>query len=80
MAEGREFLARDEWRSHGMVAFTSMAGITLCSSHGYTLGVMIAPLEDEFHWSRAGITGGLLIISTLAIFLAPAAVSSLCCF
>ncbi|MGE3691176.1 MAG: MFS transporter [Novosphingobium sp.] len=73
MAQGGQFLARDEWRSHGMVAVTSMAGIALCSSHGYTIGVMIAPLEDEFHWSRAGITGGLLIISTLAVFLAPAA-------
>lgn len=71
MAGGGEFLAKDEWRRHGMVAATSMAGITLCSMHGYTIGVMIAPLEEEFRWSRAGITGGLLIIATLAVFLAP---------
>ena len=71
MAGGGEFFARDEWRGHGMVALTSLAGITLCSTHGYTIGVMIAPLEQEFHWSRSGITGGLLIISTLAVFLAP---------
>lgn len=71
VAGGGEFFARDEWRNHGMVAATSLAGITLCSTHGYTIGVMIAPLEQEFHWSRAAITGGLLIISTLAVFLAP---------
>ena len=71
MARGREFLAWDEWRGSGMVAFTSMAGIALCSSHGYTIGVMIAPLEEAFGWSRSAITGGLLIISTLAVVLAP---------
>ncbi len=71
MAQGKEFLAWDEWRGSGMVAFTSMAGIMLCSSHGYTIGVMIAPLEEEFGWSRSGITGGLLIIATLAVVLAP---------
>jgi MFS family permease len=71
VAQGKEFLAWDEWRGSGMVAFTSMAGIMLCSSHGYTIGVMIAPLEEEFGWSRSGITGGLLIIATLAVVLAP---------
>lgn len=71
MAGRGEFFARDEWRNHGMVAATSLAGITLCSMHGYTIGVMIAPLEQEFQWSRAAITSGLLIISTFAVFLAP---------
>ena len=48
-----------------------MAGITLCSAHGYTIGVMIAPLEEEFGWSRSAITSGLLIVATLAVVLAP---------
>ena len=71
MADRGAFFAKDEWRANGMVAFTSMAGITLCSSHGYTIGVMIAPLEEEFGWSRSAITSGLLIIATLAVVLAP---------
>jgi predicted MFS family arabinose efflux permease len=32
---------------------------------------MIAPLERAFGWSRSGITGGLLIISVVALFVAP---------
>ena len=71
MAERGAFIARDEWRAQGMVAFTSMAGIALCSTHGYTIGVMIAPLEEEFGWSRAAITGGLMIVATMAVVLAP---------
>jgi MFS family permease len=63
--------AKDEWRQHGAVVIASLAGITLCSMHGYTIGIMIDPLEKEFGWSRSGISGGLLIISLVAVFLAP---------
>lgn len=62
---------RQEWRAGWPVVAASLAGITLCSAHGYTLGVMIAPLEAAFGWSRAAITGGLLIISIVAIIAAP---------
>ncbi len=73
MAAKAAIFARDEWRRDWSVVAASLAGITLCSSHGYTIGVMIGPLEEEYGWSRAGITGGLLIISFLAVFLAPLA-------
>jgi len=71
MADKAQVFDREEWRGNWQVVAASLAGITLCSTHGYTLGVMIGPLEDEFGWSRSAITGGLLIISTLAIVLAP---------
>ena len=68
-----EVFARDEWRRGWPVVTASLAGITLCSTHGYTIGVLIAPLEAAFGWSRAGITGGLLIISCFAVIAAPIA-------
>lgn len=63
--------AKEEWRQHGAVVVASLAGITLCSMHGYSIGMMIVPLEEEFGWSRSAITSGLLIISLVAVFLAP---------
>lgn len=60
-----------ELRRHWRVLPPSLAGITLCAVHGYSLGVMIAPLEAEFGWSRASISGGLFLIAMLALFCAP---------
>lgn len=60
-----------ELRRHWRVLPPSLAGITLCAVHGYSLGVMIAPLEAEFGWSRAAISGGLFIIAMLALVCAP---------
>lgn len=65
-AEGFGELRR-EWR----ILPPSLAGITLCSVHGYSLGVMIVPLEQEFGWTRAEISGGMFIISLIALFAAP---------
>ena len=58
---------RREWR----ILPPCLAGITLCSVHGYSLGVMIVPLEQEFGWTRAEISGGMFIISLIALFAAP---------
>jgi MFS family permease len=60
-----------EWRRHGLLLAPCTAGIVLCAVHGYSVGVMIGPLEREFGWSRAEISSGLLIISMVALFLAP---------
>lgn len=73
MAQQHDVFARDEWRRGWPVVTASLAGITLCSTHGYTIGVLIAPLEAAYGWSRAGITGGLLIISLFAVVAAPLA-------
>ncbi len=73
MAAKAEVFARDEWRHSWQVVAASLAGITLCSSHGYTIGLMIGPLEEEFGWSRASISGGMLIIAFVAVILAPLA-------
>ncbi len=60
-----------EWRAHGTVLFPSIAGIALVAVHGYSLGVMIAPIEQEFGWSRAEISVGHMITACIALVLAP---------
>ncbi len=60
-----------EWRQHGTLLIPSIAGISLVSVHGYSLGVMMGPLEQEFGWSRAQISAGGLIISFLSLLFSP---------
>ena len=60
-----------ELRSHWRVLPPCMIGIMLCSTHGYSLGVMIPSLEREFGWARAEISLGMMIISLIALFAAP---------
>lgn len=62
-----------EWRRHGAVLIPSVAGISLVAVHGYSLGVMMVPLEREFGWSRAEISGGTMIIAFVSLLLSPLA-------
>lgn len=73
MAAGRQAEFVSEWRSHGKLLVPCLAGIFLCSVHGYTIGVMISPLEREFGWSRAEISSGQFITAMIALVLAPLA-------
>ncbi len=56
---------------HWRVLPPCMLGITLCSTHGYSLGVMIPAIERQFGWPRAEISMGLMIISMIAVVAAP---------
>lgn len=56
---------------HWRVLPPCLAGVALCAIHGYSLGVMIPPLEREFGWQRAEISAGLMIISMIALIGAP---------
>lgn len=60
-----------EFRQYGPLLLPAMAGIMFCSIHGYSLGVMIGPLEQEFGWTRAQISTGPLIVSMIALLVAP---------
>jgi len=60
-----------EWRRHGAVLLPCLAGMMLSGLYGYSLGVMILPLEQEFGWSRAQISIGPLIISCIALLAGP---------
>jgi MFS family permease len=63
--------ALNEWRDHWPVVLSSAAGVALGSIHMYSLGVMIAPLEEEFGWSRTQITSGMVITSLFSILFSP---------
>jgi predicted MFS family arabinose efflux permease len=60
-----------ELRQHWRVLPPCLLGITLCATHGYSLGVMIPVLERQFGWARAETSLGLLIISLIAVIAAP---------
>lgn len=64
-------MSASEWRQHWTILPPCIAGIMLCAVHGYSLGVMIPVLEREFGWLRAEISAGPLIISMVALFVAP---------
>lgn len=63
--------AADEWRESWPVVLAGLAGIMLFTVHTYSLGVMIAPLEREFGWSRAQISAGPMIVAVCGVVMAP---------
>lgn len=64
-------MSPSEWRQHGTLLVPSIAGIALVGVHGYSLGVMMVPLEQEFGWSRAEISAGAMILSFVSLLLSP---------
>lgn len=71
MASRHERSGFGELRRHWRILPPCLAGITLCSVHGYSLGVMIPVLEREYGWPRAEISLGLMFISMIALVAAP---------
>jgi MFS family permease len=61
----------EEWRRGWKVVLAAFAGGLLSPMHLFSLGVMIAPLEAEFGWTRAFISTGLVVVSILSVVLAP---------
>jgi predicted MFS family arabinose efflux permease len=60
-----------EWEQHWYVLLPCIVGIMLASVQGYSLGVMIGPIEREFGWPRAEIASGSFIIACIALIVAP---------
>lgn len=71
LPQGHADSARAEWRSGWPVVLASAGGVALSTTHIYSLGIVIAPLEAQFGWSRAQISAGLLIGSLIAVFSSP---------
>lgn len=46
-----------------------MIAFACAQLYTYSMGVMIEPLQQEFGWSRAAITSGMIISSTIAFLL-----------
>ena len=73
MLTGNEASTLSEWRLHWKVLPPCVAGVMMAGIHLFSLGVMIGPLEREFGWTRAEISTGPMIVSILALLVAPLA-------
>lgn len=60
-----------EWRANGILVFVSCIGASIAAQAFYTIGIFIGPLEADMGWSRAQITFGLMIASSLGVLFAP---------
>ena len=63
--------AAAEWRAHWTVVLAACAGMAVATIISYSSGLFIAPLEQEFGWSRAQIMSGHSITATIAAICAP---------
>ena len=53
--------AREEWRAHAMVPVAAGLGYATSVIHIYGIGPYLAPIAQEFGWSRTEVTFGLTI-------------------
>lgn len=58
--------AAAEWRSFGFLPFVAALGYATSVLHVYSLGAFIAPLQQEFGWSRAQISAGLTVAALIS--------------
>jgi MFS family permease len=65
--------ARTEWRKYWPLVAATMMGMSLAALLSSIFGVMLAPLEEEFGWSRAEISSGPAVVSVMGLFLATPA-------
>jgi MFS family permease len=63
--------AAAEWKRNWGVVLSGALGFALASVAIYSIGAFIAPIEEEFGWSRGEITLGLTIVSVMSMALAP---------
>lgn len=63
--------ARQEWRNGWPLVAASMVAYAVSTTHVYTMGVFIGPIEAEYGWSRGQISSGLLVNSILTVVLSP---------
>ncbi len=63
--------AAQEWRQSWLVVLSAMMGMAISTSYIYSIGIMIAPLEAEYGWSRAEISSGPTIAAFFAVTLSP---------
>ncbi len=60
-----------EWRAHWPLILTAFVGLSLTSVVINSTGLVIAPIEKEFGWSRTQVTAGTSLATMLAIPLSP---------
>jgi len=60
-----------EWKAHWPLVLTAFVGLSLTSVVINSTGLVIAPIEKEFGWSRTQVTAGTSLATLLAIPLSP---------
>jgi MFS family permease len=60
-----------EWRSSWNLVVAGAVGMMIVSVPLYSMGIFIAPLQQEFGWSRFQITAANTIVSTLGLAAGP---------
>ncbi len=63
--------AASEWKMHWPLVLAGLVGMSFYSIVTYSLGTFIAPLEEEFGWSRTAISAGLTIFTVTAMIGGP---------
>ncbi|WP_162527115.1 MFS transporter [Sphingomonas solaris] len=63
--------AAAEWRKGWPVVLAGAMGMALATTHVYSTGLFMAPLEQEFGWSRTAISAGLTISAVVGVLTAP---------
>ncbi len=71
LANGPASSAATEWKHNWSVVLAGAMGMALASTSVYSVGLFIAPLEEEFGWSRAEISAGLTINTVLSVLVSP---------
>ena len=59
--------AMAEWRRYGAVPIAAGIGYSTMAIQTYGIGPFVAPLEQEFGWSRAEVMLGLTISNTIGV-------------
>jgi MFS family permease len=67
----RPAVVTGEWRRGWILVLVSMIGLGISTSHIYTMGIFMGPVEKSLGWSRGQISSGLLVNSVVAVLFAP---------
>lgn len=60
-----------EWRENWTLVLSALIGCSVPCVHIYSMGLLMAPLNQEFGWTRGQISASLLLASVIGVVLAP---------
>lgn len=63
----------EEWRGGWLTVLVSLLGYAIATTHTYSLGVFMAPMQTALGWSRAEISAGFFFYSVMSVICSPVA-------